>query len=384
MVMGRFTSPLQLNIIISLLTMPTATGRAFTTANFLTNLAALKAINFGASDPLGTWFVVPNQTTNNVEIWVWEPASTATTNEIDVIRPDSIISNAPGRCIQRLKFSASSLGGVLAAIAALNTTGLIERTAGGGAAIVPLNNYIRSFLDDVDAAAARTTLGLGNLTNHLQVNTTESQTVAGEKTFTGVTRITNTTTSTSTTTGALIVSGGIGADHIKVKNAWLLEARSGGVVAQDLNTQVYGQFAATRWLDGGVTNTNTPVGANAGMLLQFDPLFGVGGLEAKYRVQEFITGNRWWKRMESNAAWQPWYELAFLNKAQTFTSIQNFTTQINIDGIKVAGARNTGWTTATGTPNKGTFAADTATLIQVAQRLLALEQAMAGHGLIGA
>jgi hypothetical protein len=51
-------------------------------------------------------------------------------------------------------------------------------------------------------------IGLPNLTNHLQVNTTENQTVGGEKTFTGVTRITNGTQSTSTTTGAHIVSGG--------------------------------------------------------------------------------------------------------------------------------------------------------------------------------
>lgn len=141
--------------------MPNAYGRAFTTANFLANLAALKAINFGASDPSGVWFVVPNQTTNNIEIWVWEPTSTATTNELDVIRPDSIVPGSPGRCVQSLKFDASSLGGVLAAIAALNTAGLIERTVEGGASIVGLSAYIKTLLDDTTDAAARSTLGLG-------------------------------------------------------------------------------------------------------------------------------------------------------------------------------------------------------------------------------
>lgn len=140
--------------------MPTDTGRAFTTANFLANLAALKAINFGSSDPLGTWFVVPNQTTNNVEIWVWEPASTVATNEIDVVRPDSIVPGSPGRCVQRLKFDASQLGGVLAGIALLNTAGLIERTSGGEAGIVELSTFIRTLLNDADAAAARATLGV--------------------------------------------------------------------------------------------------------------------------------------------------------------------------------------------------------------------------------
>ncbi|MEG4406430.1 hypothetical protein [Microcoleus sp. MON2_D5] len=321
--------------------MPNAYGRAFTTANFLSNLATLKAINFGASDPMGCWFVVPNQTTNNVEIWVWEPASTATTNEIDVVRPDSVVPGSPGRCVQRLKFDASSLGGILGAIAALNTAGLIERTADGSASVVGLGNFARTFLGSASDSDARTTLNLGNvtntsdankpvstaqqnalnqkadltalnskadlvggfvptsqlpsfvddvlefaalvnfpatgeigkiylatgtnivyrwsgsvyvevsaslalgttsatayrgdfgnaaythsqttgnphgttatqiglpnLTNHLQVNTTENQTVGGEKTFTGVVRITNTNQSTSTTTGALIVVGG--------------------------------------------------------------------------------------------------------------------------------------------------------------------------------
>lgn len=140
--------------------MPTDTGRAFTTANFLANLAALKAINFGSSDPLGTWFVVPNQITNNVEIWVWEPASTVATNEIDVVRPDSIVPGSPGRCVQRLKFDASQLGGVLAGIALLNTAGLIERTSGGEAGIVELSTFIRALLNDADAATARATLGV--------------------------------------------------------------------------------------------------------------------------------------------------------------------------------------------------------------------------------
>ena len=66
----------------------------------------------------------------------------------------------------------------------------------------------------------------------------------------------------------------------------------------------------------------------------------------------------------------------------TNTTILNAITQINISGTKVIGARETGWTTATGTANKGAFAADTATTIQTAQRLLAIEQMLRTHGLI--
>lgn len=66
---------------------------------------------------------------------------------------------------------------------------------------------------------------------------------------------------------------------------------------------------------------------------------------------------------------------------------------------QVVGARQTGWTSGTGTPNKGAFAADTAyaasaaytqaeaaaaysSLQQARQRILALETALRAHGLI--
>lgn len=143
--------------------MPTATGRAFTTGNLLSNLAELKAINFGSADPAGTWFIVPNSTTSNVEIWVWQPASMAVTNETSVVRPDSIIPGSPGRCVQSLNFSPAQLGGILAAIAALSTTGLIERTAAGGVSTATVTAFAKTLLDDIDPSAGRTSLGLGNV-----------------------------------------------------------------------------------------------------------------------------------------------------------------------------------------------------------------------------
>lgn len=141
--------------------MPTATGRAFTTGNFLSNLAALKAINFGSTDPLGVWFAVSSLTTGNFEIWVWQPESMATVDEISVVRPNSVVPGSPGRCVQGLKINSAQLGGSLAAIAALTTTGLIERTAGGGVSTATVSNFIKTFLDDIDQSTARTTLGLG-------------------------------------------------------------------------------------------------------------------------------------------------------------------------------------------------------------------------------
>ena len=50
----------------------------------------------------------------------------------------------------------------LTALAGLSTTGLIERTGAGTAAIVTVTAAGKALLDDNDAAAQRTTLGLGN------------------------------------------------------------------------------------------------------------------------------------------------------------------------------------------------------------------------------
>jgi hypothetical protein len=55
---------------------------------------------------------------------------------------------------------------------------------------------------------------------------------------------------------------------------------------------------------------------------------------------------------------------------------------IYCQGTKVLGVTETGWTAGTGTPNKGAFDADIATLTEVSQRLLAIEQALRTHGLI--
>lgn len=58
-------------------------------------------------------------------------------------------------------------------------------------------------------------------------------------------------------------------------------------------------------------------------------------------------------------------------------------THFQVTGVKVIGARDTGWTAPTGTTNKGVFASETATLLDVARRVFSLETALRNHGLIG-
>ena len=85
--------------------------------------------------------------------------------------------------------------------------------------------------------------------------------------------------------------------------------------------------------------------------------------------------------------------------AQALLSSLGIKTSLSVDGVKVIGPRQTGWTAGTGTPNKAAFNADQAlpvgaaysqaevqaiatALIAERQRTLALEQALRTHGLI--
>lgn len=62
---------------------------------------------------------------------------------------------------------------------------------------------------------------------------------------------------------------------------------------------------------------------------------------------------------------------------------------VNIQGefrrnaVKLLGARDTGWTAFTGTASKGGFATSTVTLVQLAQVVKALQDALTAHGLVG-
>lgn len=85
--------------------------------------------------------------------------------------------------------------------------------------------------------------------------------------------------------------------------------------------------------------------------------------------------------------------------AQALLSSLGIANSLSVDGVKVIGPRQTGWTAGTGSPNKAAFNADLAFTVSAAysqtevqaianaliaerQRTLALEQALRTHGLI--
>lgn len=69
-----------------------------------------------------------------------------------------------------------------------------------------------------------------------------------------------------------------------------------------------------------------------------------------------------------------------INGASTINAATNYT----VAGTQVVAARATGWTVATGTPQRSTFTTGGVTLAQLAGVVMALEQDLIAHGLIGA
>jgi hypothetical protein len=76
----------------------------------------------------------------------------------------------------------------------------------------------------------------------------------------------------------------------------------------------------------------------------------------------------------------------FLNSGTNRVSLTlSGTPAVNINGTKVIGVRDTGWTAMTGSPDKATaYATGTVTLAQLAGRVASLQAALTTHGIIGA
>lgn len=162
----------------------------------------------------------------------------------------------------------------LTAIAALTTTGLIERTGTGTAGIVTITAAGKALLDDADAAAQRTTLSLNNVDNTSDANkpiSTATQTALNLKapiaspTFTGVPAVPTAAVGTDTTQAASTAY--VRANAVVKDSDVGSAAIPSGTTAQRTAAPVYGSLRANttlmsmEWWNGTAW---LPVGSGAG------------------------------------------------------------------------------------------------------------------------
>ena len=220
-----------------------------------------------------------------------------------IFRVNTAWTTVTHRCkLVSLQDFRTVLGGPVSSTAATDHNSLSNRTA--------TLSHPSSAIYGVDDGGIQfhdvTSQGLLSSTDLLWNNTTKTLTVNGRW------QCLDTTEATTLTDGSVVLAGGLSVSkNIQCKNAWLLSPRTDTEVF-DANNWVSTSFASTRWIDGYAANLNLPPTTTAGMIHQFDSLFGIIGLTGKYRVQEFTANNRWWKRSESNGVWSAWREMTMV------------------------------------------------------------------------
>lgn len=117
----------------------------------------------------------------------------------------------------------------------------------------------------------------------------------------------------------------ISVSQIPLSVQFQLIARTLGATV-DLNNLTQ-NHASVRRLDSDFAHTNLPaIGSAGGTLLQYDAFFGIAGVTNLYKTQTYIgnISGRVADRSQQNGTWGTWFERAYLNKVQAFSSLQDF------------------------------------------------------------
>jgi hypothetical protein len=150
-----------------------------------------------------------------------------------------------------------------------------------------------------------------------------------------------------------------------------LQATVTGDAAGRINIYAGGYI---KWSDGAVTHD---------LMLE---RAGVG--QAKFSANGTATASI--VRVEATSGQQSWVDLIVAGDAASRTRLRGdtgatglFTGPGSSTPLAVVGQRQTGWTVATGTPSRATYATASVTLPTLAGVVMALEQDLIAHGLIG-
>lgn len=175
----------------------------------------------------------------------------------------------------------------LTALTGLSTTGLIERTGAGTAGIVTVTTAGKALLDDADAAAQRTTLGVGtddspqfagiNL-GHAS-DTTLARSAAGKVTIDGVevTTTSNTQTLTNKTLTDPAIIGAIAEDVYTITDGAAFEIDPGNGSIQLITLGASRTPKATNFA-AGESVTLMVLDGTAYALTWTDTTFGTSGV----------------------------------------------------------------------------------------------------------
>lgn len=113
-----------------------------------------------------------------------------------------------------------------------------------------------------------------------------------------------------------------------------------------------------------------------------DYAFGVEG------TQDGITNSGMWCSVQNTSQYWKWTVAANTIAQLTGAAVLNLaqsTGRLQINGTQVVSVRDTGYAAFTGTTNKATaYATGTVTLVQLAERVAAIQASLTTHGLIGA
>jgi hypothetical protein len=251
-------------------------------------------------------------------------------------------SGLVGLSVTTRKNSAANTQGIH--VSALDTTGLPSSSGRGFSAIETANRF--NGLDDASNAAVWG--GIGNRVN-MHISTTLQQINTDETNAFCI----------------LFPSTDAAAPHLYVKS----------VILCGLNTQAYSVYDA-RGVIPPYVSVNPVIAVNmaAGMVVDFNGGPDLSSAPGNYLQYQTSGTDRLRYMAGATEVWS-------VPDTGAFNTLLSY----SVAGTKVIGARDTGWTAMTGTPDKATaFATSTVTLSQLAGRVMSLQAALTAHGIVGA
>lgn len=243
------------------------------------------------------------------------------------------------------------------------TTGDNSRTLDISAANVTVSSFGATLTDDADAAAARTTLGLGSAST--QATGTSGATVPllnAANTWSGRQDI--------TASGSFAIPFGVASTNA--------DAIAGPIISldrQSASPAANDAIGAFFFYGRNTTPTSVQYAGLQGVITNATPAAEAG----RFDFYTAVAGS-----VAVRVAMGAGMTVGAPTGGDMGLGTLNLDNDLYKDGTKVVSSRATGWAAATGTATRTTFATGSVTLPLLAERVKALIDDLTSHGLIGA